>query len=286
MFQLYEDSMALVCKFGKSDIFITITCSPWWQEIQNNLLVGQEAKDWPDLVFRVFKLKLDQFLNDLFKKQIFGRVKQTVHVIEIQKRELPHFHCLLILEDDKETADNSKPAAEESQPSILICEDKPTSPNKIPNIRIKLRPPPSTDSSNKKPSNSKPISLILKKANEQQENINVDQPKKLIKPAGSSLLVSSLNYGKSKFSRSGSSILKISTKSPSSIQSSSVQSLLSQSTHTEPTSLPEKDENQIDEEHQPKEEPKEPKIDDCKVEEKELKEELENGVLAIKGLFY
>lgn len=100
MLELYQDAMAIVCKFGKPDLFLTFTCNPKWREIQENLFVGQTAWDRPDLICRVFKLKLDEFLDDLFKKQIFGKVKAAVHVIEFQKRGLPHCHCLIILEEE------------------------------------------------------------------------------------------------------------------------------------------------------------------------------------------
>jgi hypothetical protein len=33
MQQLYQDSMALVRKFGKPDLFITMTCNPNWKDI-------------------------------------------------------------------------------------------------------------------------------------------------------------------------------------------------------------------------------------------------------------
>lgn len=100
MFELYQDAMAIVSKFGKPDLFITFTCNPRWKEIQENLFQGQSAWDRPDLVCRVFKLKLDEFLDDVNKKQIFGKVKAAVHVVEFQKRGLPHVHCLIMLEDD------------------------------------------------------------------------------------------------------------------------------------------------------------------------------------------
>ncbi len=37
-------------------------------------------------------------MNDLYKKAIFGRVIGRIHVIEFQKRGLPHAHILLILD--------------------------------------------------------------------------------------------------------------------------------------------------------------------------------------------
>jgi len=33
MLQNYQDAMAIVSKFGKPDLFITMTCNPKWREI-------------------------------------------------------------------------------------------------------------------------------------------------------------------------------------------------------------------------------------------------------------
>ena len=46
----YMDAMALVRKYGKPDIFLTMTCNPNWDEIKLDLLPGQIAQDRPDLV--------------------------------------------------------------------------------------------------------------------------------------------------------------------------------------------------------------------------------------------
>ena len=37
----YMDAMALVRKYGKPDIFLTMTCNPNWDEIKNELYLGQ-----------------------------------------------------------------------------------------------------------------------------------------------------------------------------------------------------------------------------------------------------
>jgi len=50
MGQLYQDAMAKVCKFGKSDRFVTFTYNPKWKDITNALLSGQTTKDRPELV--------------------------------------------------------------------------------------------------------------------------------------------------------------------------------------------------------------------------------------------
>ena len=43
-------------------------------------------------------MKLNAVLDDVYKKGIFGRVVANIHVIEFQKRGLPHAHILIILE--------------------------------------------------------------------------------------------------------------------------------------------------------------------------------------------
>ncbi|XP_071581098.1 uncharacterized protein, partial [Temnothorax nylanderi] len=52
MQQNYQDAMAIVAKFGKPDLFITMTCNPKWREIEENLLPGQQASDRPDICAR------------------------------------------------------------------------------------------------------------------------------------------------------------------------------------------------------------------------------------------
>jgi len=98
MGQLYQDAMAKVRKFGKSNLFVTFTCNPKWKEITNALLLGQTAKDRPKLVTRVFNLKLDTLLKDI-KDGVLGNVIAKIWVIEFHKRGLPHAHILLILDE-------------------------------------------------------------------------------------------------------------------------------------------------------------------------------------------
>jgi len=98
MQQRYQDAMAIARYFGTVDLFITMTTNPDWVEIQRELLPGQTSYDRPDLVARVFKMKLQQLLDDLYKHKVFGRVLGYVYVIEFQKRGLPHSHILLMLD--------------------------------------------------------------------------------------------------------------------------------------------------------------------------------------------
>ena len=57
MMQHYQDAMGIVRKFGKPDLFITMTCKPNWREIRENLLPDQQPSDRPDLTARVFDMK-------------------------------------------------------------------------------------------------------------------------------------------------------------------------------------------------------------------------------------
>ena len=61
----YQDAIAVCRKFHKPDFFITFTCNPFWPEIQNELQPGQTASSRPDIVVRVFRLKLVALMDDL-----------------------------------------------------------------------------------------------------------------------------------------------------------------------------------------------------------------------------
>ena len=54
----YLNAMALVQRYGKADIFLTMTCNTNWVEIQQEQAEGELAQDRPDLVSRIFGAKL------------------------------------------------------------------------------------------------------------------------------------------------------------------------------------------------------------------------------------
>uniref|UniRef100_UPI00358E3D22 uncharacterized protein n=1 Tax=Myxine glutinosa TaxID=7769 RepID=UPI00358E3D22 len=102
MQQNYQNAMAIVRKFGKPDLFITFTCNPKWTEIQENIGQHQRAEGRPDLVARVFHLKLKELIDDITKKHVLGKVRAFLYVVEYQKRGLLHAHILLMLcQEDK-----------------------------------------------------------------------------------------------------------------------------------------------------------------------------------------
>jgi hypothetical protein len=77
-------------------VFVTFTCNPQWPEIKiAALLPRQQPQDRPDLVTRVFKIKLKELINNIHKKHILGRTIAGIYFIEFQKRGLPHAHIFI-----------------------------------------------------------------------------------------------------------------------------------------------------------------------------------------------
>ena len=98
MHAAYQDAMAIAGRFTKPHLFITKTANPKWEEVQRELLPGQNAMDRPDLISRVFRLKKQAMLDDIFKNGIFGLCVARVWTIEYQKRGLPHLHLVIFLD--------------------------------------------------------------------------------------------------------------------------------------------------------------------------------------------
>ncbi|XVF80343.1 hypothetical protein PTKIN_Ptkin15bG0062400 [Pterospermum kingtungense] len=76
LMQNYQDAMVICRKFGYPDLFITFTCNEKWPEILEGLkmIEGQKAQDRPDIIARVFKIRLKLFMDELIKKKYFGSV--------------------------------------------------------------------------------------------------------------------------------------------------------------------------------------------------------------------
>ncbi|CAG4984962.1 unnamed protein product [Colias eurytheme] len=99
MHERTQDAFCYVRKFGRPDLFITITTNPKWPEITAQLLAGQASYDRHDLISRVFHLKLKCLMDLLTKAKVFGAVRCHMYSVEWQKRGLPHAHLLLWLEE-------------------------------------------------------------------------------------------------------------------------------------------------------------------------------------------
>ena len=95
MHERQQDAMSYVRKYGHPDLFITTTTNPSWPEIKDNLLPGQDPQDRPDIVARVFRLKVQKLLEMLKSEMVFGKAQAWLYSNEWQKRGLPHCHLLL-----------------------------------------------------------------------------------------------------------------------------------------------------------------------------------------------
>ena len=117
--QLYQDAMGIVRHYGKPDFFITFTCNPRWKEITDELLEHQSAADHPDIMARVFKLKLHALLQDIYygATKVLGKMSALIYVIEWQKRGPPHAHILVICDE------KSKPRPEDYD--SIVCAEIP-----------------------------------------------------------------------------------------------------------------------------------------------------------------
>ncbi|XP_019179625.1 PREDICTED: uncharacterized protein LOC109174851 [Ipomoea nil] len=85
MVQNYQDAMAICRWIGYPSLFITFTCNPKWPEIERFLQPRKlKAEDRPDIICRVFKMKLNALIKEIQKENIFGV-------------GLPHAHILIFL---------------------------------------------------------------------------------------------------------------------------------------------------------------------------------------------
>ena len=61
MFVGQQDVMAYVRKFSGPDLYITVTTNLKWPEISESLTPGKQPHDRPDLLVRIFCLKIQTF---------------------------------------------------------------------------------------------------------------------------------------------------------------------------------------------------------------------------------
>ena len=75
-YQNYQDCVAICRRFGCPDLFITFTCNALWPEIEDALsfIPRQHASDRPDIVDRVFQMKLKLLMDDIEKYDFFGPI--------------------------------------------------------------------------------------------------------------------------------------------------------------------------------------------------------------------
>lgn len=75
MQQNFQDALAVCRYIDHPHIFLTMTTNPMWDEIMQmmNLLPNCLPQNSPDIIARVFRLKLDQLIDDIKNKSFFGK---------------------------------------------------------------------------------------------------------------------------------------------------------------------------------------------------------------------
>ena len=94
----YQDGMAICRQFGPPDLFCTFTCNPKWPEILDALAMEprQAHSDRPDVISRVFRLKVDEFLSDVKNGHAFGPInacKKVVSLLSCFTRHVVFYVC-------------------------------------------------------------------------------------------------------------------------------------------------------------------------------------------------
>ncbi|XP_035837147.1 uncharacterized protein LOC110892742 [Helianthus annuus] len=97
MYKHYQDALAICRVHGNPQYFITFTCNVKWPEIRRYLNHADctGAQERPDIIARIFQLKVESLLKFLKTQKTFGGVAADLYTIEFQKRGLPHCHMLL-----------------------------------------------------------------------------------------------------------------------------------------------------------------------------------------------
>ncbi|XP_076901564.1 uncharacterized protein LOC143556009 [Bidens hawaiensis] len=97
MYKHYQDALAICKVHGIPQYFITFTCNVKWPEIERYMsqFPSLKPQDHPDVIARVFQIKVRSLILFLKEKKPFGEVAADLYTIEFQKRGLPHCHLLL-----------------------------------------------------------------------------------------------------------------------------------------------------------------------------------------------
>ncbi|XP_021986828.1 uncharacterized protein LOC110883349 [Helianthus annuus] len=141
MYKHYQDALAICRVHGRPQYFVTFTCNVKWPEISRYMarFPVLKAEDRPDVIARVFHMKVISFVNFLKVRRPFGKVTAgnlftsyyiessiaviqvhscpmkvvnlccaDLYTIEFQKRGLPHCHLLLWVDEAHKIKDASQ----------------------------------------------------------------------------------------------------------------------------------------------------------------------------------
>lgn len=112
-----SDGLAIAARCGKPVLFVTVTTNQAWQEIRRRLPRGASPFDHPEVVCRVFHMKMAALKARMMSGSIWGAscvniddagnstwtynirgddgTGYLISVIEFQQRGMPHAHIVL-----------------------------------------------------------------------------------------------------------------------------------------------------------------------------------------------
>ena len=96
--ECFLDAINISNSIDSPCMIATMTCNPQWKEVTENLEPNESPFDCIDLLNRVFKMKLNSFVKDIFERHVLGFTVAKIVVIEFQQRGLPHAHILIIMD--------------------------------------------------------------------------------------------------------------------------------------------------------------------------------------------
>lgn len=82
----FQDAMSICAFKGFPQLFITFTCNPKWPELvaffeKENF----SAEDRPDILARIFKIKLDNIIKDITNESMFGKSTRGMYELCFQR---------------------------------------------------------------------------------------------------------------------------------------------------------------------------------------------------------
>ena len=92
--QYYQDLIVIIYKCSSLSPFITFTTNFNWDKITYKLLFSQTVINMPNLVIYIFYIKLNYFIYNLKRKQIFSQYHSYIQTIKYQKQGLFYLHLL------------------------------------------------------------------------------------------------------------------------------------------------------------------------------------------------
>ncbi|KAG5548598.1 hypothetical protein RHGRI_014074 [Rhododendron griersonianum] len=103
MNQHYQDAMAVCRAMGFPDLLLTFTCNPSWSEIQQEVsrIPNQRTEDRPDILARVFRIKMKQLMRDIKKEKFFGKIIAGIAALLLPGGRTAHSRFKIPLNPDE-----------------------------------------------------------------------------------------------------------------------------------------------------------------------------------------